>query len=141
MNTTPKTTKRDFYTSILALIESAKAAGVTGYNFEDMAESANKEIASLDKKAEQAKARAAKAKEQGDALRETVKACLTSELQTVGEILAAVQTATGDNQMAAQKITPRLSQLVDLGMATKGEVTISAPEGGKSRKLVAYALA
>lgn len=141
MNTTPKSTKRDSFNSILSMIEAAKAAGVPGFDYDGLTDTMNKEIANLDKKAEAAKARAAKVKEQGDALRETLAGCLTADLQTIAEILSAAQVATGDTSLSAQKITSRLGDLVSLGRAVKGEVSISAPEGGKSRKLVAYALA
>lgn len=140
-NATPKTTKRDFFNNVLALVEAAKNAGVAGFDYDEMTEMTGKEIASLDKKAEQAKARAAKAKEAGDELRDALHNALTADLQTVAEILSAVQASTGNTQLSAQKITPRLSDLVNLGQAVKGEVSIQGPDGGKSRKLAAYALA
>lgn len=141
MNSTPKATKRDVFNSMLQLIEAAKSAELAGFDYDGMTDTMTKEIASLDKKAEAAKTRAAKKKEEGDALRETLAGCLTSEFQTVAEILSAAQVATGDHTMAAQKITSRLGDLVTIGRAQKGEVVIKAPDGGKSRKLVAYALA
>jgi len=139
-NATPKVTKRDFFNCLLNLLEDAKAAGVANYNYDEIAEMIHKEIASLDKKAEQAKVRAQKAKEAGDELRAALHGVLTENLQTIAEILAAVQAATGDTSLSAQKITGRLGQLVDLGQAVRGEVSIQAPDGGKSRKLAAYAL-
>lgn len=140
-NATPKTTKKDFYNTILALVEGAKSAGLTGYNFDELTEMANKEIVALDKKAKQAKERAQKNKEAGDELREQLLSTLTHEPQTLAEILAAIQAKTGDTQLSTQKITPRLSQLVDLKVAVKSEVAIQGPDGGKSRKLAAYSLA
>lgn len=140
-NAAPKTTKRDFFNHMLALIDAAKAAGIPGYDYDELTEMTSKEITSLDKKAEQAKARAQKNKEIGDELRQALHDVLTSDLKTIAEILSAVQTATGDTTLSAQKITSRLSQLVDLGQAIKGEVSIQSPDGGKSRKLTAYALA
>lgn len=140
MNSTPKTTKRELYNSMLQLIEAAKTANVGDFDYDGMTDTMAKEIANLDKKAEQAKARAAKAKEEGDALREQLAGCLTTEMQTIAEILSAVQSVTGDNSISAQKISSRLADLVSLDRAIKGEVSIKSPDGGKSRKLVAYAL-
>lgn len=140
MNTTPKTTKRDFYATLLDLIAEAKGANLGSYDYDVLEESVNKEIAGLDKRAEQAKARAAKAKADGDALRDTVYGVLTDQPQTIAEILAAVVAQTGDSTLSAQKITTRLSQLADeaVGKAVRCEVSIKATEGGKSRTLAAY---
>lgn len=141
MNTAPKTTKRDFFNTLLDLLGSAEKAGIAGYDYAAMTDAVNKEIASLDKKAEQAKARAAKAKQQGDELREAIASTLTPKMQTIAEILAATQAVTGDSTLSTQKITSRLKDLKDLGRAVNGEVSIAGPDGGKSRKLSAYALA
>lgn len=140
MNTTPKTTKRDFYTTLLDMIAEAKAANFGSYDYDALTDGVNKEIAGLDKRAEQAKARAAKAKQEGDELRETIYGVLTDEPQTMAEILAAVQNVTGDTTLTTNKLVPRLSALADetVGKAVRTEVTIKATEGGKSRTLAAY---
>lgn len=138
-NTAPKVTKRDFYNEMLSMIAAAKESGMSGFNFDWMTEMATKEVVGLDKKAEQAKVRAQKKKESGDQLREQLYSVLTPDLQTIAEILSAVQQVTGDTQLSAQKITTRLGDLVSLGQAIKGEVSIASPDGGKSRKLTAYA--
>lgn len=91
----------------------------------------NKQIEQLAVKAEKAKARAAKKKADGDALREAVYAVLTDELQTIDEITAQVD----GEEVTKAKVTARLTQLFK---AESIEKDIVKTEDG--RRVTAYKL-
>lgn len=132
--TTSKIFKRDYLNMFSSLISDAANAGISGYDWNGMNEFIAKEIESLDKKAASAKARAEKVKAEGDELRETVfNALSTNTAMTIREI----QTAIGDEDLSAQKITARLTQLVKLERVEKTEVSVKGSDG-KSRKVNAY---
>ena len=134
---TKKTTKRTNYetlTSILAWMN--ENVENEAWDYAELTAFVAKEIENLDKKAEAAKVRAAKQKEKGDALREEIYGVLDAEnFMSIPEIIKALDNA----DITSQKITPRLTQLIDLKRVEKGEVTVpAATEGGKTRKIAGY---
>lgn len=138
--TIKKITKKTYYATIAALVADAQANDVElpeGVTYEGITEFVNHEVELLDNKAAAAAKRAAEKKVAGDALREKVVSVLTDELQTIPEIVAAL----GDANITAQMVTPRLTQLVDLGQAAKDQKTVGGVDGGKSRKVSAYRIA
>lgn len=139
MNTL-KITKKTYLATIKALVADAEANNVElpeGVTYEGINEFVDHEVELLDNKAAAAAKRAAEKKIAGDALREKVASVLTDEFQTIPQIVAAI----GDVNTTAQMITPRLTQLVDLGQAVKEQKTIAGVDGGKSRKVSSYKLA
>lgn len=137
MTTTKKITKRDNYTVIAAILKAAEEQGFglpADMTYEGLNEFVNHEIELLDNKAAAAAKRAADKKVEGDALREKIYEVLTDENMTLAQIVAAM----GDSNITPQSITPRLTQLVNLGQAVKDSVTVAGVDGGKSRKLSAY---
>ena len=134
---TKKTTKRTNYetlTSILAWMN--ENVENEAWDYAELTAFVAKEIENLDKKAEAAKVRAAKQKEKGDALREEIYGVLDTEnFMSIPEIIKALDNA----DITSQKITPRLTQLIELKRVEKGEVTVpAATEGGKTRKIAGY---
>lgn len=135
-----KITKRTVY-------EALKAAAADGnlhiedFNADltdtDVVDFCDKEIAALDKKAAKAKEVAAKKRVEGDALTDAVRAVLTAEPQLIADITAQIE---GDDVTVA-KVQNRLTNLAKNGEAVKSEVTVPGVDGGKTRKLVAYAVA
>ena len=120
-----KITEREMYTMISELLESN----------EDVVAFCEKKIAALDKKAENAKVKAAEKKAAGDELRARVEGVLTDEWQTIAEVVAALD----DEEVTASKVTYRLNALVDLGVAVKDETKM--PSDGKTRVVKVFKLA
>lgn len=133
-----KTTKREHFEQVLVILSLAEDQDfeLDGINYDELNEFIKGEIENLDKKAAKAKERAASKKAEGDELRDRIAACLNSDgFTTIPEILETLN----DDDVTAQKVTARLTQLVKLGTIEKDEVTIPASgEGGKSRKLTGY---
>ena len=120
-----KITEREMYTMISELLEGN----------DDVVAFCEKKIATLDKKAENAKVKAAEKKAAGDELRTRVEEVLTDEWQTIAEVGAALD----DEEVTASKVTYRLNALVDLGVAVKDETKI--PSDGKTRAVKVFKLA
>ena len=121
-----KKTKKEMFTMIKeAMAENA-----------EVVEFCSKEIASIEKKAEKAKEYAAK-KKQEDTLREAVLNVLTSEFQTIPDILEKLD---GEVEATAGMVTSRLTKLREEGAIIKDNVSVDGI-GGKKTKKVAYALA
>ena len=134
---TTKITKKMYLATIKAIVADAEANSVElpeGVTYEGINGFVDHELELLESKAAAAAERAAKKKVAGDALREKVASVLTDEFQTIPEIVAAI----GDVNTTAQMITPRLTQLVDLGQAVKEQKTVAGVDGGKSRKVSSY---
>ena len=91
-----------------------------------------KEIESLEKRAETAKARAVKKKAESDALTETIFGLVGENLVTVDTIVVEI----GDEAVTRNKVIARLKKLVDQNLVVKEQIKT---EGG-SRKM-AYRLA
>ena len=134
MTNTTKTTKAQHLIALTNLIAAAMAAGIEGYDFEGLNTYVENEKTLLANKAAAAKARAEKQKAEGDELRDTIKNLLNAEtFTTIPELVKVIN----DESVTPQKITPRLSQLIKLGLVEKGEVTIEGTDG-KSRKINGY---
>ena len=132
-------TKKEIYAGIKTYFETNEF--VEGLSEEVIIELCEKEIATLERKAEKSREAAAKRKSEGDALTALVKEALTDELQTIADI--TVKVAESDPEVTVAKVQYRLNQLAkpEVSVAEKGEIVIEGSEGVKSRKVVAYKLA
>lgn len=126
MEKTKKMTKTDFYEQLKDLVNRIEPE-----NAEELVEFIDKQIEAIANKAAKAKEKAAEKRAEGDALRATVEGMLTDEFQTI----AAITKAIGDEEVTNAKVTNRLTQLVNAGIAVKGQVT----DG--NRKVMGYKLA
>lgn len=126
MEKAKKVTKVELYAQLKGIVENA---GVE--NAEELIAFIDKQVEAIENKAAKAKERAAVKKAEGDALRDTVEGILTNEFQTIATITKAI----GDEEVTNAKVTARLTQLVNAGVAVKAQVT----EG--SRKVMGYKLA
>ena len=131
--TTVKVTKRERYESIKALVEAVGA--VEGIDTDGIVAFCDKEIATLDTRAEKAKERAAEKRAEGDELQAAVLAALTDELASRQEITDRID---GEDVTLA-KVGYRLTALVKQGLAIKEEIAVTG-EDGKSKKVAAYRL-
>ena len=132
--TTVKVTKRERYESIKALVEAVGA--VEGIDTDGIVAFCDKEIATLDTRAEKAKERAAEKRAEGDELQAAVLAALTDKLASRQEITDRIE---GEDVTLA-KVGYRLTALVKQGLAVKEEIAVTG-EDGKSKKVAAYRLA
>lgn len=122
-----KITKKQSYEMLLDIVSNSDVE-LKG----EMVEFINKEIATIDSRAEKAKERAAAKREAGDELREAVKSVLTSDLQTADAILVQLD----GEELTKQKVIARLTQLVNAGVATKEDVKTEDNKTVKAYKLV-----
>ena len=122
-----KITKKQNYEMLLDIVSNSDVELK-----EEMVEFINKEIATIDARAEKAKERAAAKREAGDELREAVKSVLTSDLQTADAILVQLD----GEELTKQKVIARLTQLVNAGVATKEDVKTEDNKTVKAYKLV-----
>lgn len=97
-----------------------------------------KELASLEHKAEKAKERAAAKREAGDELQNLVASVLTPDFASRDDITARVQET--DPEATVGKVGYRLTALVKAGIAQKTEAMVADVEG-KNKKVTVYALA
>lgn len=97
-----------------------------------------KELASLEHKAEKAKERAAAKREAGDELQNLVASVLTPDFASRDDITARVQET--DPEATVGKVGYRLTALVKTGIAQKAEAMVADAEG-KNKKVTVYALA
>lgn len=97
-----------------------------------------KELASLEHKAEKAKERAAAKREAGDELQNLVASVLTPDFAGREDITARVQET--DPEATVGKVGYRLTALVKAGIAQKAEAMVADAEG-KNKKVTVYALA
>lgn len=132
--TTVKVTKRERYESIKALVEAVGA--VDGIDTDGIVAFCDKEIATLDTRAEKAKERAAEKRAEGDELQAAVLAALTDEPASRQEVTDRIE---GEDVTLA-KVGYRLTALVKQGLAVKEEIAVTG-EDGKSKKVAAYRLA
>ena len=132
--TTVKVTKRERYESIKALVEAVGA--VEGIDTDGIVAFCDKEIATLDTRAEKAKERAAEKRAEGDELQAAVLAALTDKLASRQEITDRIE---GEDVTLA-KVGYRLTALVKQGLAVKEEIPVTG-EDGKRKKAAAYRLA
>ena len=132
--TTVKVTKRERYESIKALIEAVGA--VEGIDTDGIVAFCDKEIATLDTRAEKAKERAAEKRAEGDELQAAVLAALTDEPASRQEVTDRIE---GEDVTLA-KVGYRLTALVKQGLAVKEEIAVAGVDG-KSKMVAAYRLA
>ena len=97
-----------------------------------------KELASLEHKAEKAKERAAAKREAGDELQNLVASVLTPDFASRDDITARVQET--DPEATVGKVGYRLTALVKAGIAQKAEAMVADAEG-KNKKVTVYAIA
>ena len=121
-----KMTKRDY----LEVLQGIVAQNANEEEKEMLLEFLDKQIDSMVAKAEKAKARKAEKKAEGDALRLAVETVLTTEPQTIEDILSQVD----GEEVTKAKVTARLTALCKAGLAEKVDVTV------EKRKLKAYRL-
>lgn len=141
-NTNKKVTKKTNYNVISDLLNWAEAQGyeidVEGVTYDSMHVFVDHELTLLDNKAAAAAKRAADKKVAGDELREKVFNVLdTEEFMTINDIVKALD----DEDISAQMVTARLTQLVSPEVARVEKSTVVVPaatEGGKNRKVSAY---
>ena len=132
--TTVKVTKRERYESIKALVEAVGA--VEGIDTDGIVAFCDKEIATLDTRAEKAKERAAEKRAEGDELQAAVLAALTDEPASRQEVTDRIE----GEAVTLAKVGYRLTALVKQGLAVKEEIAVTG-EDGKSKKVAAYRLA
>ena len=122
-----KIKKKDYYTMLKEIVEESKDIE-TEISKEELLEFINKQVASINAKAEKAKEKAAEKKANGDELREVVQSVLTEEYQTIDNIVSQIK----GEEVTKAKITARLTSLVKAGLATKSD--IKNEETGKIQK-------
>lgn len=110
-------TKREFFAKLVEVFSEETAPVIEGASGEEVLEFLNKEIESLDKKAEKAKEKAAEKKAAGDELRTKIEAILeeAGTFLTIAEIVEKI----GDSEVTPSKVVARLTQLVKLEKITK----------------------
>lgn len=126
-----KITKREMYESLISVV----ATGEMKYDKDAYIDFCQKEIESLEKKAEKAKTNAAKKKAEGDKLADAVYAALSAEEFETKE---TITDRVGDEDATVAKVQYRLTALVKEGKAEKSEIEIAGSEGQKKRKVMAY---
>ena len=97
---------------------------------EDIVEFCDRKIGQIVAKAEKAKEKNAEKKAAGDELREAVASVLTNEPQLAEDILGHLE----GEDLTVAKVRARLTQLVNLGLASKAEVKVG------DKKRMAYTL-
>ena len=129
-------TKREVFEAIITAT-NAGSVTVEGMTPEEVVTFFENEIGNLDKRAERSRATAAKKREAGDALTETVKSILTDDFQTIADIAAQIE----GEDVTASKVTYRLNALVKEGYAEKADVQIPGVDGAKARVVKAFKIA
>lgn len=128
--TTEKITSRDNYMRILDILDNVPDSN-------DLVDFCNHQIELLDKRAAKARETAAAKREAADPIMDAVLAVLTTEPQTIEDVVAAMD----NSDYTIAKVRYRLTQLEKDERVVKSDVTIPGGEGQKSRKVKAYALA
>ena len=126
-----KITKKDYYAMLKEIVEESKDIE-TEISKEELLEFINKQVASINAKAEKAKEKAAEKKANGDELREIVQSVLTEEYQTIDNIVSQIE----GEEITKAKITARLTSLVKNGLAEKADVKTEDGKTVKAYKLV-----
>ena len=129
-------TKREVFEAIITAT-NAGSVSVEGMTSEEVVAFFENEIGNLDKRAERSRATAAKKREAGDALTETVKGILTDDFQTIADIATQIE----GEDVTASKVTYRLNALVKEGYAEKADVQVPGVDGAKARVVKAFKIA
>lgn len=122
-----KLTKKDYYEILKGIITENNVE-----NGEDLVAFIDKQIEQLDNKAIKAKEKAAEKKAEGDELRAVVLSVLTSDFQTIEDIVAQIE----GEDITKAKIVARLTQLVKNGEAKKEQI-----KNAENKKVMTYAIA
>ena len=134
MANTVKLTKKDFYAALKEMVIMSEVEMVGEIPADEVIAFIDKSVEQIDNKATKAKEKAAEKKAAEDDIYKAVVAALTADFQTIDEITAAVQEATGDEEITKSKVTARLTKAVKAEVAKKEQVKRD------SRKVMAYAL-
>jgi hypothetical protein len=126
-------TKRYIYEQLVVLAET----GTMELPEADLKEFAEKELASLARKADKARERAAAKRAEGDALTAAVLEVLTDEYQTIPDIAAQVDSPDA----TVGKVQHRLGALLESHQAEKTQISVPGTDGQKTRRVMAYKLA
>lgn len=129
-------TKREVFEAIITAT-NAGSVSIEGMTSEEVVAFFENEIGNLDKRAERSRATAAKKREAGDALTETVKSVLTDEFQTIADVVAQIE----GEDVTASKVTYRLNALVKEGYAEKADIQVPGVDGAKARIVKAFKIA
>lgn len=119
-----KVTKKEYYEMLKGVVENSNIDIK-----DELIEFIDKQITLINNKAIKAKEKAAEKKANGDELKITVEAALTDEYQTIAGITEQID----DENVSKAKVTARLTQLVNEGLAVKEE---ARTEDGK--KVMVY---
>lgn len=122
-----KLTKKDYYEILKGIVTGSNVE-----NGEDLVAFIDKQIEQLDNKATKAKEKAAEKKAEGDELRAVVLSVLTSDFQTIEDIVAQIE----GEDITKAKIVARLTQLVKNGEAKKEQT-----KNAENKKVMTYAIA
>lgn len=85
----------------------------------------DKEIASIDKKNEAAKARAAAKRAAGDELEDAIFEVMGDDFMSIADVVAALD----NEEFTKGKVTYRLNQLVEKGLAIKEDAKVEGTDG------------
>ena len=129
-------TKREDFEAVIAGVQAGTVA-IEGMETDEVVAFFENELTNLDKRAERSRATAAKRREAGDALMETVKGILTDDFQTIADIVAQIE----GEDVTASKVTYRLNALVKEGYAEKADVQVPGVDGAKARVVKAFKIA
>jgi len=129
-----KVTKRERYEAIKTLCSMAENVG--DLDIDGIIAFCDKEIETLDARAEKAKERAAIKRAEGDELLEIVYNALTDEFETRDAITERI----GNENISVAKVTYRLTSLVKAGRAVKDETNVTGADG-KNHRVSVYKLA
>ena len=127
-----KLTKKDFYAALRGMVEGIEFVGEIPAD--EVLAFIDKTVEQIDSKATKAKEKAAEKKAAEDDIYKAVVAALTADFQTIDEITAAVQEATGDEEITKSKVTARLTKAVKAEVAKKEQIK------KETRKVMCYAL-
>ena len=120
-----KKTKKEFFTELKEIVMAAQLDEEKEVMYLDFID---KQIASIDKRAETAKARAEEKKVASDALTDAIYDLVTDEPKTVEDIVGEID----DEEVTRNKVTARLGKLVKSGLVKKETVKIE----GVGRRMV-----
>ena len=123
-----KMTKADYFNEIRMIVDDT-VEDVELKN--ELLEFVDKQLAAIDKRREAQAARAAKKREEADALTDRIYEILTNEFMTLGDIAAEL----GDEEISRNKITARLTRLVAAGIVEKENVKTDAGKRMAYRKI------
>ena len=120
-----KKTKKELFTELKEIVSAAQLDEDRETMYLDFID---RQIASIDKRAEKAKARAEEKKVASDALTDAIYDLVTDEPKTVEDLVGEID----DEEVTRNKVTSRLGRLVKSGLVNKETVKIE----GIGRRMV-----